>query len=299
MHPSTTMLLERLKLEEIGDDIFQANGQLDSGDHLFGGIVLAQGLAAAARTVSDRDPHSIHAQFLHRGNPKKPIDYRVRRLRDSRAFATRESTAMQDGVAIATVTASFHHEEKGPEHQLPMPPGDSPGGQSWEGSLREALNMPKSENPDSSVMGELPIEILAPDGFAMFSHNVKQPHVTAWMRTRSTLPPDPLLHQCALAYASDYIIQAGSFHAHPISAMEVQSASLDHAIWFHRPLQFDQWHRVDLDSPITAGGRGIGRALIFSEAGELVASSVQEHLIRPTIDGKHPEARKRQSSTPA
>jgi len=81
--------------------------------------------------------------------------------------------------------------------------------------------------------------------------------------------------------------------------MEVQSASLDHALWFHRPLQFDQWHRVDLDSPITAGGRGIGRALIFSEAGELVASSVQEHLIRPTIDGKHPEARKRKSSTPA
>ena len=291
------MLLERLELQKVSNDIFQASGQLDSGDHLFGGIVLAQGLAAAAGTVTDREPHSIHAQFLHRGNPKELINYEVRRLRDSRAFATRESTATQGGVAIATVTASFHHQETGPEHQLPMPPGDGPGGQSWEGSLREALGMRKSKTPDSSVMGELPIEILAPDGFAMFSRNVKQPHVTAWMRTRSALPPDPLLHQCALAYASDYIIQAGSFHAHPISAMEVQSASLDHALWFHRPIQFDQWHRVDLDSPITSGGRGIGRALIFSESGALVASCVQEHLIRPTLDGKHPEARKRNPST--
>jgi acyl-CoA thioesterase-2 len=298
MHPSTAMLLERLGLQEISKDVYQASGQLDSGDHLFGGIVLAQGLAAAAETVSGKNPHSIHAQFLHRGDPKQLIDYEIRRLRDSRAFATRESTAMQDGVAIATVTASFHHDEEGPEHQLPMSPGDGPGGESWEGSLREALGMPKSATPDSSVMGELPIEILAPDGFAMFSRNVKQPHVTAWMRTRSALPSDPLIHQCALAYASDYIIQAGSFHAHPISAMEVQSASLDHALWFHRPIQFDQWHRVDLDSPITAGGRGIGRALIFSQSGELVASSVQEHLIRPTADGKHPAARKRQAPNP-
>lgn len=280
------MLLERLKLSEVASDTFEASGKLDSGDHLFGGIVLGQGLAAAAQTVRGPVPHSIHAQFLHRGNPKELITYEVRRLRDSRSFATRESTALQGGVAIATVTASFHHPEAGPEHQLPMPPGEGPQGQSWEGSLRKALGLEKSANPDTSVMGELPIEIRAPDGFAMFSRDVRQPLVTAWMRTRSALPDDPLLHQCALAYASDYVIQAGSFHAHPISAIEVQSASLDHALWFHRPVQFDRWHRVDLDSPITAAGRGIGRALIFTESGELVASCVQEHLIRPAPGGR-------------
>ena len=267
--------------ERIGERRYTARSPGEMGDHLFGGQVIAQGLAAANQEGDGRPAHSLHAYFLRRGTPAEPIHFEVTELRHSRAFRTFGVVASQ-GEPILQMGVSYHDEEEGPAHQIPMDEVDPPGGEAYETALLGS-RFPGID-PDESAF-ELPIEIRGVGGIGMFSDEVRPPQSRCWIRARGALPDDPLLHQCLFAYASDYAIMASAIAPHPLSATTIQSASLDHAIWFHRPLRMDAWQLLEADSPITHGARGIGRGLLYTEGGTLVASCVQEALMRPRREG--------------
>ncbi len=255
------------------------------GDHLFGGQVIAQALVAANRQAAGKPVHSLHASFLHRGTPKAPIDYEVEERRRSTSFLTFEVRARQEGKVILQSLISHHEPEPGLEHQMSLEEIGEPEGELYEDAMMGAIAdlAPDRDLGDGKV--HLPIEIRGVGGLALFSKEMKAPNVRCWMRTRGSLPEDPALHQALFAYASDYPIMAPAIHPHPVTAMGMQSASLDHAIWFHRPFRFDTWTIFEIDSPICAGGRGMGRGLLYTREGELVASCVQEGLLRNRKQG--------------
>jgi acyl-CoA thioesterase-2 len=247
--------------------------------HLFGGQVLAQGLVAAHRSLGGGPAHSLHAYFLRRGTPTLPIRYEVQSLRAGRSFRTGTVTAVQNDAAILQMTISYHGEEPGPSHQIPMDAVGGPEGEAYEQALIRAMSHLRDEDDDTPF--ELPVEIRGVGGIAMFSEEIKPPNVRCWMRVRSRLPDDPLLHQCMFAYASDYAIMVPALHPHPFGIDALQTASLDHALWFHDDFRMDEWVLFELDSPVTRGARGIGRGLLYTESGDLVGSCVQEGLLRP------------------
>jgi len=256
-------------------------------DRLFGGQVLGQALAAAQVVTGGRLAHSLHAHFLRRGNGHTPIRLSATTIRKSRAFETLEILARQeDSEPILQMVASFHQDEEGPVHQIPMDAVGPPQGESFEESLLRAMT-PHGFDPleggdeEDQRSFELPVEIRSVGGLGIFSKDVKPPQARCWLRVRGELPEDPALHQCLFAYASDYAIMAPALNPHPVSALEMQSYSLDHAIWFHRPLQIDDWLLFELDSPVASGARSIGRGLLYTSEGDLVASCVQEGLLRP------------------
>ncbi len=247
---------------------------------LFGGQVLGQSLAAAQGLASDRPAHSFHAHFLRRGDAHTPIRLSATSIRRSRHFETIEVVARQgDEAPILQMTASFHDEEDGPVHQIPMDSVGPPQGESFEESLLRAMT-PHGFDDTTDVPFQLPVEIRSVGGIGIFSKDVRPPQARCWLRVREPLPDDPALHQCLFAYASDYAIMAPALNPHPISAMEMMSASLDHAVWFHRPFRMDEWLLFELDSPVGSGARAIGRGLLYTIDGELVASCVQEGLLR-------------------
>jgi acyl-CoA thioesterase-2 len=215
-------------------------------------------------------------------------------LRKSRAFETVEVLARQDADdPILQMVASFHRPEEGPTHQIPMDAVGPPQGESFEESLLRAMT-PHGFDADGDSPFELPVEIRSVGGIGIFSKDVRPPQARCWLRARGAVPDDPALHQCLFAYASDYAIMAGALNPHPVSAIEMHSFSLDHAIWFHRALRMDDWLLFELDSPVAAGARAVGRGLLYTRDGELVASCVQEGLLRPQrapVPGQGPGAR--------
>ncbi|MCO4052895.1 MAG: acyl-CoA thioesterase II [Bosea sp.] len=279
-------LLDTLDLEPLEHNLFRGRSPQVGWQRVFGGQVIGQALVAACRTVEDRKPHSLHAYFLLPGDPRVPIIYEVDRIRDGRSFATRRVVAIQHGEAIFSMSASFHAEEPGLDHQMPMPDVPMPEDLPDDAEVRATI-LPRMPAPVRAYFErERPIE-LRPVEFSRYATRTPmEPRFQAWIRATRRLPDDPVLHQCVLAYASDMTLLDASLIPHGRSVFErgIQAASLDHALWFHRPFRADEWLLYAQDSPSTSGARGFARGLIYDQKGRLVASVAQEGLIRPRPD---------------
>jgi acyl-CoA thioesterase-2 len=274
-----------LDLARIDDDVFRAPPRGRTPARIFGGAVAAQALLAAGRTVpGERAAHSLHAYFLRPGDASLPIDLRVDRIRDGGSFTTRQVTAEQDGAATLVLSASFQGPEDGFEHQVPRldasPPEDLPGPAEamagTEGVAQEWLGRLAGRHPfDFRFDGELP-------RFAAARGEPAAPLQRFWFRYREPLPDDPLVHTSALAYASDMLLLSTSVAPHGIAigSPDLVSASLDHAVWFHRPVRADDWLFYDQESSRAAGGRSHCSGRMFDREGRLVASVAQEGMIR-------------------
>jgi acyl-CoA thioesterase-2 len=273
-------LVETLALEPIEVNLFRGASVEGGGPRVFGGHVIAQALLAAYETVEDRVCHSIHCYFIRPGDPKVPILYEVDRARDGSSFTTRRVTAIQHGEQIFNLAGSFQVVETGLEHQAPMPDVPAPEGlpDSFEQFKAMIEKMPEAAR---RMMGRpRPIEQRPVDPRKM---NQKAPPVSNnWIRARAEIGADQHLHQAILAYASDMGLLETSMRPHGVhwQTPGLQSASLDHALWFHRPINFNDWHLYSQDSPSTSGARGFVRGQIFSQSGNLVASVAQEGLLR-------------------
>jgi len=276
-----------LDLEQIEQDIFRGRSPEDERrQRVFGGQVAGQALVAAGRTVpADRAVHSLHAYFIRPGDTAVPLVYTVERLRDGRSFTTRRVTAIQHGKAIFTLSASFHLPESGYEHADAMP--DVPGPDEVETVADRLRRLGLSaddearQNPiDLRHVGPLPIEAER-NRSLITSRNV------VWLKADGELPADPLLHVCLMTYASDMTLLDTVLLAHGVSWGNdiVYGASLDHAMWFHRPFRVDRWLLFVQDSPVASRARGLARGEVYTQQGELVVSVVQEGLLRPRSAG--------------
>lgn len=287
-------LVALLDLEPLEINLFRGHqppGAWGPRKRVFGGQVLAQALVAAQRTVEDAAAHSLHAYFILGGDPKLPIVYEVERVRDGRSFATRRTVAIQHGRPIFIMSVSFHREEAGLEHQLAAPAG-IPGPDELEDVATLASGL-RGQVPDAVLdywTRPRPIE-LRPVGLARYAAGARgvagaEPRQHVWFRTPGALPDDPGLHRAILAYASDMTLLETALVAHGASVLggDIQGASLDHALWLHRPFRADEWLLYAQDSPSASGARGLARGLVYDRAGRLVASMAQEGLIRQIGD---------------
>jgi len=276
-------LLERLDLEELEVNIFRGRSPRDDGrERVFGGLVLGQALVAAGRTVEERVLHSLHGYFLRPGDPSIPILYDVDRIRDGRSFTTRRVVAIQHGRAIFNLSASYQIEEPGLDHQAEFPdvpdPDDLPG----RPELAERFAHELPARVVDWLRRERPIEERYAGPVYFFKPEKHPPIRQIWFRATGPLPDSIELQQCFLAYASDFSLLDTSTLPHGVSFLDgsLLSASLDHAMWFHRPFRADEWMLYAQDSPSASGARGFNRGSIFTRDGRLVASVAQEGLLR-------------------
>ncbi|MGW3009013.1 acyl-CoA thioesterase [Streptomyces sp. NPDC001219] len=296
MNDALRSLLGLLSLERIEQDIFRGESRASVVPRVFGGQVAAQALVAAGRTVpADRPPHSLHAYFLRPGDPGAPIVYTVDRIRDGRSFTTRRVVAVQHGQPIFHLSASFQEAEEGLEHQEPMPPAPDPLELPTAAEMlprhaerflapdvaerlleaRAAIDLRYVDEPPYATVGE-----------------VREPRSQVWFRTQGKLDdageiPRPLLDICLVTYVSDMTLLDSILLAHGRGGWavgDVVGASLDHAMWFHRPLRADEWLLYDQESPTAQGGRGLGKGRIFTAEGQLAVSVIQEGVIRVPRD---------------
>ncbi len=273
-------LAETLTLERIEMNLFRATGPTDGGPRIFGGQVVAQALLAAYETVQDRVCHSIHCYFIRPGDPKVPILYEVDRARDGASFTTRRVIAIQHGRQIFNLAGSFQVAEGGFEHQAAMP--DAPDPETLTDDLAENEDAAKAALPELArlILRPRPIELRA--ATPRIPGESAPPVNNVWMRARAPIKDDPRLHQAVLAYASDMSLLGAALRPHGLwwQTPGLQSASLDHAVWFHRPSNFNDWHLYAQDTPSGSGARGFIRGQLFTQDGTLVASVAQEALIR-------------------
>ncbi|MER6470123.1 acyl-CoA thioesterase [Streptomyces collinus] len=285
MSQALRSLLDLLDLEQIEENIFRGQSRAAVVPRVFGGQVAAQALVAAGRTVpADRPAHSLHAYFLRPGDPGAPIVYTVDRIRDGRSFTTRRVVAVQHGKPIFHLSASFQTYEEGLDHQAPMPAAPDPAGlptsqerlrgyghlepQVVERFLeaREAIDLRYVDEPPYGRFGE-----------------PREPHSQVWFRTNGKLDDDPLLHVVLATYVSDMTLLDSVLLAHGRGGWavgDVVGASLDHAMWFHRPFRADEWLLYDQESPSAHGGRGLGQARIHTQDGRLAITVIQEGVVR-------------------
>ena len=275
-------LLSILDLEPLEHNLFRGRSPQVGWQRVFGGQVIGQALVAAARTVTGRAAHSLHAYFMRPGDPSVPIIYEVDRIRDGRSFTTRRVVAIQHGEAIFSMSASFQVEEGGLDHQATMPDVPPPEDLPSESELKKALIESAPEPVRRYWERERPIELRPVDMRHFISREPLEPVQKVWVRATGKLPDDPDVHRCVLAYASDMTLLDTSLFAHGrgVFDRDVQAASLDHALWFHRPFRADEWLLYAEDSPSASGARGFTRGSLFSRDGTLVASVAQEGLIR-------------------
>ncbi len=275
-----------LDLEPLERNLFRGRSPKSSWPRVFGGQVIAQSLYAACKTVEGRQPHSLHAYFLLAGDPEVPIVYEVDRLRDGRSFTTRRVLAIQKGEAIFAMSASFHVEEPGYEHQMPMPKVPMPEELPDREEMVKLFSAPEHNPLQTFYQRKRPIEIRPVELERYRGGGSLEPKFNVWIRAVEPLPDEPAFHQSVLAYASDLLLLDSSLIAHGTSVFnrKIQAASLDHALWFHRPFRADDWLLYSQDSPSTSGARGFSRGLVFNREGHLVASVAQEGLVRPRPD---------------
>ncbi len=277
-------LLDLLRVEPLEVDLFRGTGQGgETSTRIFGGQVIGQALAAAYQTVSDRLCHSLHAYFIRPGDPEIPVIYQVDRARDGGSFTTRRVVAIQHGRQILNMSASFHVDEDGWGHQHPMPDVPGPEGLADRDTLRAAVIDRIPEKHHHEFLRPRPIDIreVAPRDF--FTPEPADDVNHLWFRMAAAQGISPALQHCLLAYASDMNLLGSALRPHGQTWFtgKVMSASLDHAIWFHGPAQFSDWHLYAMDSPWAGGGRGFNRGMIYNRDGTLIASVAQEGLIRP------------------
>ncbi|MCE1115665.1 MULTISPECIES: acyl-CoA thioesterase II [Pseudomonas] len=280
-------LVDLLSLESIEENLFRGRSQDLGFRQLYGGQVLGQSLSAASQTVEDaRHVHSLHGYFLRPGDASMPVVYSVDRVRDGGSFSTRRVTAIQKGQPIFTCSASFQYDEEGFEHQVPMPDVVGPENLPSEVELASAMADKLPERIRDKVLCAKPIEIRPVTERDPFNPKPGDPVKYAWFRADGNLADTPALHKYLLAYASDFGLLTTALlpHGKSVWQKDMQIASLDHSLWFHRNLRADEWLLYATDSPWAGNARGFCRGSIFNRAGQLVASSTQEGLIRHRKD---------------
>jgi acyl-CoA thioesterase-2 len=270
----TENLIETLALERIEVNLFRGRAPAGDGPRIFGGVVIGQALTAAYKTVEDRVCHSLHCYFIRPGDPAVPILFDVDRARDGKSFTTRRVTAIQHGEQIFNLAASFEVEIEGFEHQDPIP------------------DLPRAEDLPPQPWGDRPRPIdmrwVGGDRWSGIDTPAPgAPEQNAWMRATTPLPDDVAVQQAALAYASDMSLLSTAMRPHAVNwrTPGFQTASLDHAIWFHRRSNFNDWHLYAQQSPSASGSRGFNLGRIFNADGRLVASTAQEGLMRLRAKG--------------
>jgi len=277
-------LLAILDLEQLEVNLFRGRSPQVGWQRVFGGQVIGQALVAACRTVdvAGRPPHSLHAYFLLAGDPKVPIIYEVDRIRDGKSFTTRRVVAIQHGEAIFTMAVSFHRDEPGMSHQAQMPAVPLPEQLPDESEIKARV-LPLMPDPVRRYYErERPIEWRPVELDRYLGKRIADGRFHVWIRATGRLPDEPAIHQCVLAYASDMLLLDSALIPHGRTVFEktLMAASLDHALWFHRPFRADEWLLYAHDSPNLSGSRGLSRGLIFARDGTLVASVAQEGLLR-------------------
>lgn len=276
-------LLDLLALERIEENLYRGQSQDLGWGVVFGGQVLGQALAAAAYTVPpDRYVHSLHSYFLRPGDVSRPIVYDVDRIRDGSSFTTRRVVAIQGGRPIFSMSASFQIEEEGLTHQATAPDAPDPDTLRSEQELAREMGDRLPAAIRERFLAPRPIEIRPADPVNPLRPRVKPPHQMVWYRTSAPLPDDPAIHRYMLAYASDFYFLPTAMRPHGVSTAvgHMQVASIDHAMWFHRPFRMDDWVLYAMESPSASGARGLVRGQLFNREGVLIASTMQEGLIR-------------------
>ena len=284
MSSAVADLMRVLDLEPIEVNLFRGRSPQVGWQRVFGGQVIGQALVAACRTVDviGRPPHSLHAYFLLGGDPAVPIIYEVDRIRDGKSFATRRVVAIQRGRAIFTMAVSFHRDEPGMSHEAPMPQVPKPEELPNEEDIKARV-LPIMPDPVRRYYErERPIELRPVEFDRYLGKKIDDGRFHVWIRATGKLPDEPAIHQCVLAYASDMMLLDSALIPHGRTVFEptIMAASLDHALWFHRPFRADEWLLYAQDSPNLWGSRGFSRGLIFANDGTLVASVCQEGLLR-------------------
>ncbi|MBF8780014.1 acyl-CoA thioesterase II [Pseudomonas fulva] len=280
-------LVDLLSLEPIEENLFRGRSQDLGFRQLYGGQVLGQSLSAACQTVEQaRHVHSLHGYFLRPGDASLPVVYSVDRVRDGGSFSTRRVTAIQKGQPIFTCSASFQYDEEGFAHQADMPEVVGPENLPSEVELARAHADWLPERLRDKILCDKPIEIRPVSERDPFNPRPGDPVKYAWFRADGHLADSPALHKYLLAYASDFGLLTTSLlpHGKSVWQRDMQIASLDHALWFHGDLRADDWLLYATDSPWAGNARGFNRGSIYNRAGQLVASSCQEGLIRQRKD---------------
>ncbi|MEZ9132080.1 acyl-CoA thioesterase II [Vibrio breoganii] len=276
-------LLTLLQLEQLELGLFRGESEHLGLPQVYGGQVLGQALSASRYTVpSDRSVHSFHSYFLHPGDPNKSIIYDVENLRDGRSFSTRRVKAIQNGRPIFYLTASYHGEQPGFEHQNAMP--DIPGPENFasEGELASKIAEFLPEPIRQTFCGEKAIEVRPVKVVNPLKPHKEEPKQYLWIKANGELPESQLIHQYIMAYASDWGFLVTALHPHEVSLFtpKFQVATIDHSMWFHRPFKMDDWLLYAIESPNAANSRGLVRGEIFDRSGNMVASAVQEGVMR-------------------
>jgi acyl-CoA thioesterase-2 len=279
-------LVSILDLEQLEVNLFRGRSPQTGRQRVFGGLVVAQALVAASRTVTpDRIPHSLHAYFILPGDTAAPIVYDVERIRDGSSFTTRRCVAIQHGRAIFAMSSSYQVEEDGLEHQIPMPDVPMPEGLMSEEDMLEKFRHLMPPIVRSYLERDRPLE-LRPVDLTRYSpmprKSAQAPVQHVWIRAKDRLPDDPAVHRAVLAFLSDMTLidTALVMHGRSVLDPDMQAASLDHALWFHRPFRADEWMLYAQDSPNSGGARGLARGSLFTRDGKLIASTAQEGLLR-------------------
>ncbi len=278
-----SQLLDTLTLEPLEDNLFRGKRSREGWQRVYGGQVLGQALSAAGLTVqADRSIHSMHGYFLLAGDPEREIVYEVERIRDGGSFTTRRVRAIQHGRAIFAMSASFHKPEDGYDHQSTMPDVPAPEDLPSAKALMAAMLTHLPENMRAYWDRDHPIDIRIVDATRYASRQPRPATQAIWLRANGQLPDQCLIHRAVLAYASDFTLLDTALVAHGklLFDRDIQLASLDHAMWFHRPFRADEWLLYAQDSPTAFGARGYCRGSVFDRQGRLVASTVQEGLMR-------------------
>jgi acyl-CoA thioesterase-2 len=275
-------LLSILDLEALEVNLFRGRSPQVGWQRVFGGQVIGQALVAATRTVEGRPPHSLHAYFLLPGDPKVPIIYEVDRIRDGKSFTTRRVVAIQHGHAIFSMAVSFHEDEPSFDHQMSMPDVPRPDALPSDAEIKERILPQLPEPVRRYYERERPIELRPVEFGRYVGKKPEDGRFNVWIRTTGRLPDDPAIHRCVLAYASDLTLLDTALLPHQRSVFDrtIMAASLDHALWIHRPFRADEWLLYAQESPNLHGARGFARGLIFAADGTLVASVAQEGLLR-------------------
>ncbi|WP_100751946.1 acyl-CoA thioesterase II [Vibrio salilacus] len=276
-------LLDLLQLEKLEEGLFRGQSENLGLPQVYGGQVIGQALSAARYSVdADRTVHSFHSYFLYPGDPEKPIIYDVENLRDGRSFSTRRVKAIQNGRPIFYLTASYHGEAPGFEHQNTMP--DIPGPENFasESQLAAQIEAFLPEKLKKTFCGEKPIEMRPVTVVNPLKPEKVAPKQYLWIKANGEVPDDQLIHQYLLGYASDWGFLVTALLPHGVSLMtpKFQVATIDHSIWFHRPFKMDEWLLYVIESPTASNTRGLVRGEIYNRAGALVASAVQEGVMR-------------------
>ena len=276
-------LFDHLELEKLDENLYRSAHKNEGWFRVYGGQVLAQALLSASRTVpDDRHVHSLHAYFLRPGDLKQPIIFQVDRIRDGRSFTTRRVVAMQHGKAILNMAASFQIPEEGLSHQAQMPDVPPPEECANRKEMAEQFRGKVSDDLLDRFSRQFAVDLRHVDINSLFDNTPKEPVTSVWFRVNTELPADYDRHAHMLAYASDMTLLQTSLRPHGQSLFDpkLQIASLDHAMWFHRPFRTDDWLLYAQDSPSSSQARGFNRGNIFTRDGVLVASVCQEGLMR-------------------